>query len=250
MVAGPRGPRRRAQVTGSAGVEPRLRGWNRMIAPLLIAAAGTGYLVRTAWPVPAIPPPAAGVLLAAFAGIAWVYLRRTHRRLDRYVKGARGEETVAQELALLPADYAVFHGLRLPAAEGEPGRADCDHLVVTPRGIAVIETKNWAGPLEIRGGRILVEGLEPDRPPLAQVKRAGAALREALARSGLDGIPVYPILSFASDALPVASQGLDGVLVCRASVLRRVLDDPLAPLVDAAARGHAIACIRPWVHTL
>jgi len=40
--------------------------------------------------------------------------------------------------------YAVFHDLYLPRPDGK-GTAQIDHVVVSPFGIFVIETKNMAG---------------------------------------------------------------------------------------------------------
>jgi len=237
----------RARVEGSPGVEPRLRGLLRLVWPLPVAALAAGYLLRAAVPQPSISRPAAGGALMLLAAGLFLYVRRMRGRLERFLKGARGEESVARELALLPAAYHVFHGLRLPAAAPGVGVADCDHIVVGPRGVAVIETKNWAGPIEVRNGRLLVENKEPDRPPLAQVKRAAAAVRAALRQGGAGDVPVAPLLVFASDALPESVLGLDGVVLCRCASLRRALADEAEAELSEGMAARAAACIRPWV---
>ena len=62
------------------------------------------------------------------------------------VKGRIGEELVGK-MTLNKLDrkqYAVFHDLYLPRPDGK-GTAQIDHVVVSPFGIFVIETKNMAG---------------------------------------------------------------------------------------------------------
>lgn len=237
----------RARVEGSPGVEPRLRGLLRLLWPLPVAALLAGYLLRAAWSFPPMSGPTAGFVLILLAVGLMVYVRRMRGRLERFLKGARGEESVARELALLPASFHVLHGIRMPAAVPGGGWADCDHIVVGPRGVAVIETKNWAGPIEVRSGRLLVEGAAPHRPPLAQVKRASSAVRAVLQQADVGGVPVSPILVFASDALPESVIGLDGVVLCRSSSLRRVLSDSADPELPEGCASRAVACIRPWV---
>ncbi len=248
MRAGHSDRRRHARVEGSPGVDPRLRGLARMVWPLPVAAAVAGYLIRTALPVPDIPTPVAGVLILALSAGILAFLHRSRRRLAHFNKGAQGEESVARELALLPARYVVFHGVRIPSRRPGVAEADCDHVVVGPRGVAVVETKNWAGPIEIRDERLWVGGKEPDRPPLEQVKRAANALAAGLARNDLASVPVRPILVFASDALPVAAQGLQGVRLCRLDALRRTVGEDDTPELPEGVQARIAACVRPWVN--
>ncbi len=59
-------------------------------------------------------------------------------------KGKVGERRVRRLLARLdPSRYTVFHGLYLPV--GSSGTTELDHVVVSPHGVFVIETKNYSG---------------------------------------------------------------------------------------------------------
>jgi hypothetical protein len=77
------------------------------------------------------------------------------RRLDTIresaeLAGARAELDVIASLARLPDEYTVFSDIRLSAERyihfnGAPLQsAQIDHLVLTPAGIFVIETKRWS----------------------------------------------------------------------------------------------------------
>lgn len=60
-------------------------------------------------------------------------------------KGWFGEKSVSNGLAKLdPRTYTVFHDLYLPRPDGQ-GTTQLDHVVVSPFGIFVIETKNYRG---------------------------------------------------------------------------------------------------------
>ena len=59
-------------------------------------------------------------------------------------EGNRGESMVREVVKRLPSDrYCVLHDVHLPLTYGPD--AQIDHIVVSPYGIFVIETKNWKG---------------------------------------------------------------------------------------------------------
>jgi hypothetical protein len=92
----------------------------------------------------------AALVLAVLAVVADTV--RVARRWDdaaAWRKGARGERLTARLLRPLErAGYTVLHDRALPGS-----RANADHLVVGPHGIAVVDTKNWAKNTKIVGGR-------------------------------------------------------------------------------------------------
>ncbi|MDE6741493.1 MAG: NERD domain-containing protein [Muribaculaceae bacterium] len=90
------------------------------------------------WPV--IAAFLCGLLLAALS----VRLVIWWRRGKTLRSGRRGEKAVAKELGRLKKkDYIVINDLLLPTANGKTSQVD--HVVVSTRGIFVIETKNHAG---------------------------------------------------------------------------------------------------------
>ena len=59
------------------------------------------------------------------------------------IKGMMGERQVNHTLSALNEDYKIYHDLYVPAAKG--GTVQVDHIVTSPYGIFVIETKNYKG---------------------------------------------------------------------------------------------------------
>jgi restriction system protein len=60
-------------------------------------------------------------------------------------KGWFGERAVSKSLSRLdPETYQTFHDLYLPRPDGQ-GTTQLDHVVVSPFGIFVVETKNYRG---------------------------------------------------------------------------------------------------------
>lgn len=81
-----------------------------------------------------------GLMLAAFLACIIIWWRREKALRS----GRRGEKAVAKELGRLKKkDYIVLNDLLLPTANGKTSQVD--HVVISTRGIFVIETKNHAG---------------------------------------------------------------------------------------------------------
>ncbi|MDE6511056.1 MAG: NERD domain-containing protein [Muribaculaceae bacterium] len=97
----------------------------------------TSYLLAH-WPV--IAAFLCGILLTALS--VWVVV--SWRRGKAARSGRRGEKIVAKELGRLKRkDNIVLNDLLLPTANGKTSQID--HIVISTRGIFVIETKNHAG---------------------------------------------------------------------------------------------------------
>ena len=58
------------------------------------------------------------------------------------LRGREGELFVGRELSKLSAEYTAFEDLILPSPRGD---TQIDHVVFSPYGIFVIETKNYSG---------------------------------------------------------------------------------------------------------
>ena len=216
-----------ARVYGSPGEAPRVLGLLRAFWPLLLICYAAGYLVRAWFPFPELTVSQVGVLFFLVAVAAAVLLAWGDRRLGNFLKGAKGEEWVAHELAFLGPEYAVFNGLRLGG-----GTENFDHIIVGPSGVFVVETKNWKGSIEFRDGRLFADGKEPSRPPLRQVKAATAELVAFFDDAGCGSIPVHSVLCFLGTKLPEELMNVNGVVVCAgqrlSDVLQETFDEPVS----------------------
>ena len=231
-----------ARVSGSPGERPRFAGLVRVTWPLFLVLAATGYLVRAALPLPALAPAHVGVLFLLLAVGLAAAVNAGRRRLPSFLKGARGEEWVARQLAFLPAGYHVFHGVTLAPAAVMPNRGDLDHVVIGPSGVFVIETKNWAGAITVEGDTILYNGQAPSRPPLDQARQAAERTARHLHAACGRPVPVHPVVCFAANTLVGGQHGIGGVIVCNACDLNALVlqpdHPPLSPaLIDTLANA-------------
>lgn len=64
--------------------------------------------------------------------------------------GKMGEKLVAMKLYWLSGEYIVLNDVLLPAKNGT---SQVDHIVVSPYGIFVIETKNYKGWISVGQAR-------------------------------------------------------------------------------------------------
>src|SRR6185312_6358216 len=115
-------------------------------------------------------------------------LRRAYARQSGFAAAAFSEPRTA--LALRPLEdrgWRVLHDRRWPGST----RANVDHVVVGPPGVMVVDTKHWAGPVELRNGRLCA--CEDDRhESVEDMLRLVASVEELLLDlgTGQDGPPV------------------------------------------------------------
>lgn len=197
-----------AQIHGIAGEWARVKGSVAGLWPLFLGVFAAGFSVAFFF-VHALV--AASMLVASLAWVLWSLVQGM-RRVERFFKGARGEERVSEILKTLPDSYHVFNDF---IACGK----HIDHVVVGPGGVFSIETKFWRGRVTIEDGRILLDGQLPDRSPLAQASREATLVRSALASAGWTGM-VTPVLAFASDTFAAHRANLKGTIVMNSNELK------------------------------
>ena len=115
-------------------------------------------------------------------------------------KGIIGENIVTTYLSQLPKDYFIFNDVKFPGSFG-----NLDHIVMGPRGIFVIETKNYNGFYIVRGENWYYETRKyPKRSrsqPGKQVRRNARSLRKFLIDNdiNLEGIKIDSIVTLVNN---------------------------------------------------
>ena len=198
-----------AEVHGVAGEWARVKGTVAGLWPLFAGVFALGLSSAVA----AFVNLEAGAVAVA-ASFAWIgcSVYKGARHVERYFKGARGEERVAGILKSLPAQYHVFNDF---VACG----VHVDHVVAGPAGVYAVETKYWRGVVTIEDGHILLDGQLPSRSPLAQVRKEAALVKSALEKAGWKG-DVTPVLAFASDTFSAHVAEVQGAVVINSCDLR------------------------------
>lgn len=201
-----------AKIHGVAGEWARVRGTVWGLWPLFLGVFATGFSLALT-----LRFPLCGLVLLALSaiGVSLGFVRGM-RHVERYFKGARGEELVSGILHDLPDVYHVFNDF---VADG----CHVDHVVAGPAGVFAIETKFWRGTVTVEEGHVLLDGQLPSRSPLHQVLNEAACVRTALQGLGWTGY-VTPVLVFASDTFEAAIAEIQGVVVVNARHLRSSFD--------------------------
>ena len=190
-----------AQIHGVAGEWARVKGTVAGLWPLFLGVFAVGFAAALFLK---FPLTAASLLVASLLWMIWSLIQGM-RRVERFFKGARGEERVSGILEALPDGYHVFNDF---VACGK----HVDHVVVGPGGVFSVETKFWRGKVTVEEGRILLDGQLPDRSPVAQASREAVLVRNALSAAGWKG-DVTPVLVFASDTFVSHIAEVRGVVV-------------------------------------
>ena len=139
-------------------------------------------------------------VLFAFMGLKYV------NEGNRFHAGAVGEKLVSDSFNRYPDDWYIFNDMVI-------GSSQIDHIVICPKGVYTIETKNYQG--TIRGnveetGWIQIIGKGYERPfynPVLQGKKHSSELRKYFEKCGFK-VWVGTIVVFADQdsKLEVASR--------------------------------------------
>lgn len=143
-------------------------------------------------PNPWVPTAITGILLV-YSVTRFVGMRQSMQNLWL---GMEGEKIVGQSLEELRANGAiVFHDI--------PAKTfNVDHIVVSPKGVFVIETKTRRKPngrratVKFDGENVFVDGVAPDRDPIQQVKAISSWVQELIWESTGKSFPVKPVVLF------------------------------------------------------
>lgn len=134
----------------------------------------------------------------AAIGALWAIDRFWSAKIDRWDRGATGEEHVGGVIDRLAASgWRAIHDVSL-------GRGNVDHVLVGPAGLLTVETKS-------HGGRIAARGI--DRRMLSQ------SYAEAKLIERITGREVSPLLVFSRAYLTPAVSRQRGVVVLPARML-------------------------------
>ncbi|MBR2839462.1 MAG: NERD domain-containing protein [Kiritimatiellae bacterium] len=197
-----------AEIHGVAGEWARVKGSVLGLWPLFLGVFAAGFSSATCM---VSMPWGLSLLVVSLGFVIWSLMIGL-RRVERFFKGARGEEKVSGILKSLPSAYHVFNDFAA-------GRAHVDHVVVGPGGVFAVETKFWRGKVTIEDGHILLDGQLPDRSPISQVLREAALVKQALAKAGWVGA-VTPVLAFASDTFYAHRATLKGAIIINSCELK------------------------------
>ena len=166
---------------------------------------------------------------------------RLQAQADRIDQGARGERRTAEVLNPRSGDgWYVLHDLAVPGS-----RANIDHVVVTPAGVFVVDSKDWSGRVSA-GKDTLWVGRYPKSRELDTLEWETTAVTSALARdlpgwpitvraviSLTNGLPAQPVLQ-ARQITAVAVEDLVAHLGSVPARLQPAQVSAIAAAIDAA----------------
>ncbi len=79
-------------------------------------------------------------------GITGSIIRFFSKDARKYDAGRRGEDAIADALSRLDDSHFLINDVILPSSHG-----NIDHVLLTPKNIFVLETKNWSGKIICQG---------------------------------------------------------------------------------------------------
>lgn len=133
-------------------------------------------------------------------------LERAEAAERSWTAGAEGEREVAALLDSLPEGQVALHDVPWPGR----ARANLDHVLVGPRSVVVVDSKNWTGEVAVHGGTLWQSGRRRTQSVegLVRAVAAVAAVLDPAHRTSVRG--VLCLVGSGADQPPVE---VDGVVI-------------------------------------
>lgn len=167
------------------------------------------------------------------------------RSTSAWDKGSKGEVAVGKALDEIATEggYFVLHDRQVPRS-----KANIDHILISDRGVFVIDAKYYQGSIEIRdvGGfftkkEVLYVSNRNQTKLVEGVKKQVAIVEIALKEAQLQ-IPVFGMLTFVAGDFPILfkPKEIDGVLINGKGIKSSVFARPLVSGIDLKKANVAI----------
>jgi hypothetical protein len=161
--------------------------------------------------------------IATFLCVGHLVKARENRKEEAIIQAGRaGEAAVTRLLGdRLGNECYVLNDLQVKQGAD---RAQIDHLVVSPRGLFVIETKNWRGRLEGDAGAPRWTQIKSNTKPLSvsnpilQSRKQVRALTRLLQTRRIDWPDVVPLVVLRSPETEVRVTGLSAPILRPAEI--------------------------------
>lgn len=184
---------------GVAGLGARRMGWERTTSASIFSAAAlvsVALVLRATYFFARIPifggwpELILGSLLCGWIVFLVYRIVGYMAGAARAFRGAVAEETVGRILDTFPPDWITTHDINT-------GTGNIDHILVSSKGIFVLETKSHVGHITASNGVLLRSGMKFEKNFLEQVTRLAHRVRQTVGYAGLGTIPVIPVVVFA-----------------------------------------------------
>lgn len=165
------------------------------------------------------------------------FLVGNSKNISAWSKGADGEKRVGEFLDKFAEDngFYVLHDRAIPGS-----KANIDHILISSRGIFVIDAKNYTGPIRIKEygsafkpKEILYVGNRNQTRLVESVKKQVATVANFLEKQN-QLVPVYGMLAFVDADFPLLfkPQNIDGVLINGKGIEAGIISTEFSPNLD------------------
>ena len=92
-----------------------------------------------------------GVTLSIVLFIFIFLVTKNNNPVDIFISGAKGESIVLEHLKKLDNDFVLFNRVILPDEKSKVGNRELDFIVVSRKGVYIVEVKNNRGHIKVDG---------------------------------------------------------------------------------------------------
>lgn len=147
-----------------------------------------------------------------------------------WLRGARGEYLVHQELLGLSDEYIVFHDFHPIGKDGQPSAWNVDHIVVGPTGVFVLDAKNYSSATVRSANKSSFTAKN-----VRQVQRNALELKDKLlvwSANALVGLYVVPVVVYVQEGARLESLREGGVRTLPLRLLLGEIQNHTEAMID------------------
>lgn len=148
-------------------------------------------------------------------------VRSAPRHLRGLLAAAIAEETTARTVSHLGIGYTIWNDVATTTPPDGVNRIS--HVVLGPSGLYAIRSHDWGGPVSLRRGELIGDGVDNGERPVRDLARSTRALAKQLRVRFTGQLIVVPDSDLDDDIVPVSRDGSSAVVTL--SALPRVLRD-------------------------
>jgi len=198
----------------------------------VILAGTTITMTFNEWARYYYPQPNKPILLTLIAIIivivAVIITLRAMQDIKKLKLGRDGEKIVAEELIeLIRQGATVFHDI-------QGNKFNLDHVVVSPHGIFLVETKTYSKPVKkdakisFDENHVFIDGREYERNPIDQVRASTKWLQDLLKESTGIQFPIRPVILFPGWWTEPMKRGQNVWILNPKSLPKFISNEPIA----------------------
>lgn len=145
--------------------------------------------------------------------------RKSEKTADKFYRGRKGEDTISDDLEVLPNDFHIFINITIPGGYG-----NVDFVVLGPTGLFIVEVKSHHGEVDFDGQELTNNGKRFEKDFIKQAKGEALQISNFLKNKLQRDVFVQSIVVFSNYVkIHFGMNKINGVYVIHKNYLQKLI---------------------------